>query len=71
MEDIELPPLGEIVKIHSPYSEFHGAVGFVSDYIETPGNLSSLALAVHVSGRGDIIVEFDCLRWRKRKKRSR
>lgn len=71
MEEIELPPLGEIVRIHSPYSEFHGAVGFITDYVETPGELSSVVVAVHISGRDDILVEFDCLRWpRNRKKRK-
>ena len=67
MEDVELPNPGEIVRINSPYSEFHGAVGFVSDYIETPGNLSILAVCVHISGREDIIVEVECLKWRKRR----
>lgn len=68
MED--LPPIGEIVRINSPYSEFHGLIGFITDYIETPGKLSVLAVAVHVSGREDIIVEFDCLRWKKRRKKE-
>jgi len=70
MQEIELPPIGEIVKIRSPYSEFHGAVGFVSDYIETPGNLSILAVCVHISGREDIIVEVECLKWRRGRKKK-
>jgi hypothetical protein len=70
MQEIELPPIGEIVKIHSPYSEFHRAVGFVSDYIETPGNLSILAVCVHISGREDIIVEVECLKWRRGRKKK-
>jgi hypothetical protein len=70
MQEIELPPIGEIVKIRSPYSDFHGAVGFVSDYIETPGNLSILAVCVHISGREDIIVEVECLKWRRGRKKK-
>ena len=69
MENIELPPLGEIVRIHSPYSEFHGAMGFVTEYIDTVGAPSTLALNVHVSGRGDVVVEIDCLKWRKKRKK--
>jgi hypothetical protein len=68
MEEIEhLPPIGEIVRIHSPYSEFHGLIGFVTDYVEG-SNLILLAAHVHISGREDIIVEIDCLRWQKKKR---
>lgn len=69
MEDLELPPLGEIVKIHSPYSEFHGAIGFVTDYIEG-FSLTLLAAQVHISGKEDVVVEIDCLRWQRKKKRN-
>ena len=62
----EIPPIGEIVRINSPYSEFHGLIGFITDYIDG-SNLDILAAQVHISGRGDVIVEFDCLRWHRKK----
>ena len=57
MKDVALPPIGEIVRISSPYSEFHGAIGFVTDYVE--GFPLILGAHVHISGREDIIVEVE------------
>lgn len=70
MEEIELPPIGEIVRINSPYSEFHGGIGFVTDYFDPSFHLSLPLVKVHISGRDDILVEVNCLKWKRTRKRK-
>ena len=70
MQEIELPPIGEIVKIWSPYSDFHGGIGFVTDYFD-PSAVTPIPLVmVHISGRGGVLVEVNCLKWKRARKRK-